>query len=60
MSLEGLGENAKACLSYAELTKEFPSAPAHIQQALARERARAELRLTRRPRRLWTLRTSPR
>jgi tol-pal system protein YbgF len=42
MSLEGLGENAKACLSYAELAKEFPSAPAHIQQALARERDRAE------------------
>jgi tol-pal system protein YbgF len=42
MSLEGLGENAKACLSYAELAKEFPNAPAHIQQALARERDRAE------------------
>ena len=42
MSLEGLGENQKACLSYAELAKEFPNAPAHIQQALARERARAE------------------
>jgi tol-pal system protein YbgF len=42
MSLEGLGERDKACLSYAELAKEFPNAPAHIQQALARERARAE------------------
>jgi tol-pal system protein YbgF len=42
MSLEGLGETAKACLSYAELAKEFPNAPAHIQQALARERDRAE------------------
>jgi tol-pal system protein YbgF len=42
MSLEGLGEKDKACLSYAELAKEFPNAPAHIQQALARERARAE------------------
>jgi tol-pal system protein YbgF len=41
MSLEGLGERDKACLSYAELAKEFPNAPAHIQQALARERARA-------------------
>jgi len=41
MSLEGLGEDQKACLSYAELAKEFPNAPAHIQQALARERARA-------------------
>ena len=42
MSLEGLGEKDKACLSYAELAKEFPNAPAHIQQALVRERARAE------------------
>ena len=42
MSLDGLGEKDKACLSYAELAKEFPNAPAHIQQALARERARAE------------------
>ena len=42
MALEGLGEKDKACLSYAELAKEFPNAPAHIQQALARERARAE------------------
>jgi tol-pal system protein YbgF len=42
MSLEGLGENDKACLSYSELDKEFPDAPVHIQQALARERARAD------------------
>ena len=42
MSLEGLGEKDKACLSYAELDKEFPNAPVHIQQALARERARAD------------------
>lgn len=41
MSLQGLGENEKACLSYAELIKEFPDAPAHIQQAVARERSRA-------------------
>ena len=41
MSLQGLGEISNACLSYAELAKEFPNAPAHIQQALARERARA-------------------
>ncbi len=41
MSLEGLGENDKACLSYSELDKEFPDAPVHIEQALARERARA-------------------
>ncbi len=42
MSLEGLGEKDKACLSYTELAKEFPDAPAHIQQGLARERARSE------------------
>jgi tol-pal system protein YbgF len=42
MSLEGLGEKEKACLSYNELSKEFPDAPAHIQEAVARERARAE------------------
>jgi tol-pal system protein YbgF len=41
MSLEGLGEQDQACLSYGELHKEFPNAPVHIQQALARERARA-------------------
>jgi tol-pal system protein YbgF len=42
MSLEGLGERDKACLSYSQLAKEFPDAPAHIQEAVARERARAE------------------
>ncbi len=42
MSLDGLGEKEKACLSYTELAKEFPDAPAHIQQALARERMRAQ------------------
>jgi tol-pal system protein YbgF len=42
MSLEGLGETEKACLSYDELSKEFPDAPVHIQQAVARERARAD------------------
>jgi len=41
MSLFGLGESDKACLSYDELAKEFPSAPTHIEQALARERSRA-------------------
>jgi tol-pal system protein YbgF len=41
MSLYGLGEAEKACLSYAELEKEFPNAPTHIQQALSRERERA-------------------
>jgi tol-pal system protein YbgF len=41
MSLQGLQETDKACLTYAELAKEFPNAPAHIQQALSRERERA-------------------
>ncbi len=41
MSLYGLGEGDKACLSYAELAKEFPDAPTHIVQALGRERSRA-------------------
>jgi tol-pal system protein YbgF len=42
MSLEGLGEAEKACLAYQELNQEFPDAPAHIKQAVARERAKAE------------------
>jgi len=42
MSLHGLGETDKACLSYDELANAFPNAPAHIQQALARERERAQ------------------
>ena len=37
----GLGETDKACLSYAELAKEFPNAPTHIEQALDRESSRA-------------------
>lgn len=41
MSLQGLGESDKACRSYAELGKAFPDAPAHIKQALVRERSRA-------------------
>jgi tol-pal system protein YbgF len=41
MSLFGLGDAEKACLSYDELAKEFPNAPTHIEQALERERARA-------------------
>ena len=41
MSLFGLGEADKACLSYAELAKEFPNAPTHIDQALDRESSRA-------------------
>ena len=41
MSLFGLGDAEKACLSYAELAKEFPNAPTHIEQALDRESTRA-------------------
>jgi tol-pal system protein YbgF len=41
MALQGLQETYKACRTYAELAKEFPNAPAHIQQALSRERERA-------------------
>jgi tol-pal system protein YbgF len=41
MSLFGLGEGDKACMSYAELAKEFPNAPTHIEQAVARESERA-------------------
>jgi tol-pal system protein YbgF len=41
MSLFGLGDADKACVSYDELAKEFPNAPTHIEQALDRERARA-------------------
>jgi tol-pal system protein YbgF len=40
MSLGSLQETDKACRTYDELATEFPNAPAHIQQALARERAR--------------------
>ncbi|MDX1541473.1 MAG: tol-pal system protein YbgF [Geminicoccaceae bacterium] len=42
MSLQGLGESDKACLSFAELRREFPDAPAHIRQAADRERERAQ------------------
>jgi tol-pal system protein YbgF len=42
MSLQGLQDSEKACRTFAELAKEFPNAPAHIQQALARERQRAD------------------
>ena len=41
MSLFGLGDAEKACLSYAELAQEFPNAPTHIEQALDRESTRA-------------------
>ncbi|MEM8951712.1 MAG: hypothetical protein AAGA21_24095 [Pseudomonadota bacterium] len=42
MSLSNLGEQDKACLTYEELVGAFPQRPAHIQQALSRERARAQ------------------
>ncbi len=42
MSLSNLGEGDKACLSYDELASTFPNTPAHIQQAVNRERARAK------------------
>ena len=42
MSLQGLQESEKACRTFAELAKEFPNAPAHIQQAVSRERERAD------------------
>ena len=42
MSLANLGEQDKACLTYDELSEAFPNQPAHIQQALSRERARAQ------------------
>jgi tol-pal system protein YbgF len=42
MSLSNLGEQEKACLTYEELNNAFPKRPAHIQQALSRERARAQ------------------
>jgi tol-pal system protein YbgF len=41
MSLQGLGETDKACLTYGELADEFPNAPVHIRQAVERERERA-------------------
>lgn len=42
MSLSNLGESEKACLSYDELANTFPETPAHIRQAVNRERARAK------------------
>jgi tol-pal system protein YbgF len=41
MSLQGLQETDKACRTFTELATAFPNAPAHIQQALSRERERA-------------------
>lgn len=42
MSLSNLGQMEQACLTYEELAGTFPSTPAHIQQAVNRERARAK------------------
>lgn len=41
MSLTSLGDQENACLTFDKLAEVFPSQPAHIQQALSRERARA-------------------
>jgi tol-pal system protein YbgF len=41
MSLEALGDTERACQVFAELGNAFPEAPAHIEQAVARERSRA-------------------
>ena len=48
-------------LSYAELAKEFPNAPTHIEQAVARESEPRRLRLRHPPRllRAWTTPSSP-
>jgi tol-pal system protein YbgF len=42
MSLGSIQETDKACRTFDELAREFPNAPAHIQQALLRERGRAD------------------
>lgn len=42
MSLANLGQPEQACLTYDELDNSFPDTPAHIQQAVNRERARAQ------------------
>ena len=47
MSLQALQETDKACRTYAELAEEFPNAPAHIQQALARGTRARRVRLRR-------------
>lgn len=40
MSLGSLGEADKACRTFAELSRVYPDAPAHIKQAVDRERSR--------------------
>jgi tol-pal system protein YbgF len=42
MSLGSIQETDKACRTFDELAREFPNAPAHIEQALLRERSRAD------------------
>ena len=42
MSMGSIQETDKACRTFDELAREFPNAPAHIQQALLRERTRAD------------------
>ncbi len=39
MALAAIGERERACRTFAELARRYPRAPAHIRQALARERA---------------------
>lgn len=41
MALEALGDSERACEVFAELGRAFPAAPAHIDQAVAREQVRA-------------------
>ena len=41
MSLSSLGDRENACVTFDKLAEVFPSRPAHIEQALSRERARA-------------------
>jgi len=42
MSLSNIDERDNACVTFDKLTEVFPNRPAHIQQALSRERARAQ------------------
>lgn len=44
MAMQALGEPEKACVPFIALAEEFPDAPPHIQQALARERTSAGCR----------------
>lgn len=42
MSLAALGDKTRACLTFAELAKRHPNAPAAVRQQLSRERAAAD------------------